>query len=559
MELSLIKLQDASPGRPFGERRGRFRHKLNSPVYARFNGPSAGMVMDLNEVLDLSEDGFAVQTSSRLEINRPITLSLDLPETKTHVYGAGQVVWSDAAGRAGIQFSGPTEQSRKLLKEWMLVNLLVASAKSQAQKRPSAPSTDTKPIAIAPVLQPVVAAPVPDLSGMLSAVEAVRREVRAAGDDFDAALHLITERALTLTGASGAALAFLTDDKMICRASVGEPALPLGTAVDVKQGITGECIRTGRMVACEDVETDPRVDREICQVLGIGSILATPIVADFKVVGLLEVFSPLPHAFTHVHETALDRLVELVPKASLPVLPEPNPVGQVAVPAVAAQASLESNATTGTLREVVWEQEREAQEPLRGVPVRRSQMYLLGLVALTLALLALVSGVFVARRYGAQIEKLWPGTPAASTQIATGGGSVKPASRQITPAMSFGELQMLAEQGEVDAQYELGLRYRNGDGIPQDHAQAAKWIERAAEQGHLNSQRAMGSTYWAGRGVPRNLSKAYFWSDLAAKQGDEISLSQMQGLVLQMTPEQVAEAQSQVENWLNQHRVASKK
>jgi putative methionine-R-sulfoxide reductase with GAF domain len=547
MELSLIKLQDASPGRPFGERRGRIRHKLNSPVYARFNGTSDGMVMELNELLDLSEDGFAVQTSSRLEINRPITLSLDLPEIKANIYSAGQVVWRDAAGRAGIRFSGLTEQSRKVLKEWMLVNLLVASTRSQAHKRPSAPSAEARPLATEPVLPPVVAAPVPDLSGMLSAVEAVRREVRAKADDFDAALHLITERALSLTGASGAALAFLTDDKMICRASVGEPALPLGTAVDVKQGITGECVRAGRMVACEDVETDSRVDREICQVLGIGSILATPIVADFKVVGLLEVFSPLPHAFTHVHETALDRLVELVPKAASPALPAPNPVGPVA-----AQALVESTPTTGTVREVVWEQEREAQEPLKGVPVRLTHIILL---SLTVAVLALASGYLLAPK----IEKFWASRQASESPGVTASKRASAATRKITPAMTFSELQKLAEQGDEDAQWEIGSRYRNGDGVPQNDAQAAKWFEQAAEQGHASSQRALGGLYWSGHGVSHDLSKAYFWSVLAANQGDEISISQVQGLAIQMTPAQVAEAQSQADNWLNQHRVASKK
>src|SRR5262249_39795720 len=149
-------------------------------------------------------------------------------------------------------------------------------------------------------------APVADLSGMLSAIEAVRREVRAAGEDFDTALHLITERALSLTGARGAGVALLTEDKMIGRARAGRPAPPLATPVDVKQGLSGECVRSGRLVACEDTEADSRVDREACRGLGISSVLAAPIVADFRVVGLLEVFSPYPRAFSKVHETALD-------------------------------------------------------------------------------------------------------------------------------------------------------------------------------------------------------------------------------------------------------------
>ena len=105
MELSIIKLQDPAPATP-GERRRRIRHRLHTPVYASFKGPSTGMVLDLSELLDLSEDGFAVQTSERLEVNRPVSLSLDLLETKSHIHSTGEVVWSDGTGRAGIRFSG---------------------------------------------------------------------------------------------------------------------------------------------------------------------------------------------------------------------------------------------------------------------------------------------------------------------------------------------------------------------------------------------------------------------------------------------------------------------
>src|SRR5258705_9638931 len=212
---------------------------------------------------------------------------------------------------------------------------------------------------------------------MFRAVEAVRREVRAAGDDFDAVLRLVTERVLSFTGASGAALAFLTDDKMICRASAGEPALQLGAAVDAKQGLSGECIRSGRMVACEDTETDPRVDREICRTLGIGSILAAPIFSDFRVAGLIEVFSPRPRAFTEIHETALDRLVEVVPKA------------QAAAANVATPLTVESTPTVNTVREAVWEPETEAREPLKGGP---GQLLHILLLVLTLAAFFLVAG-----------------------------------------------------------------------------------------------------------------------------------------------------------------------
>jgi putative methionine-R-sulfoxide reductase with GAF domain len=544
MELSIIRLQDPAPVSSAGERRRRIRHQLHTPVYASFKGPSTGMVLDLSELLDLSEDGFAVQTSERLEVNRPVSLSLDLLETKTHIYGTGEVVWSDGTGRAGIRFSGLPDSSRSLLKEWLFVNLLIASSNYAARAGHVSEHVEKRSSPPRPSLRPVVLNPVADFSGMLSAVEAVRGEVRAAGDDFDVVLHLITERALSLTGAGGAALAFLTDDKMICRARAGEPALPLGIAVDLKQGLSGECVRNGRMVACEDTEYDPRVDREICRTLGIGSILAAPIFSDFRVVGLIEVFSPRPRAFTEIHETALDRLVEVVPKAQAASLPSQDAAANLATPLTA-----ESTPTMNTVREAVWEPETEAREPLKGVPVQLLHILLL---VLTLAALFLVAGYVSAPK----IERLWLSKPVAGDRgMATVGArstSVNASPQAKTPD----DLRKLAEQGDAEAQWDMGFRYHNGQGVPQDDAQAVRWFQRAADQGHVNAQATLGAYYWAGRGVPKDLSQAYFWSAVALHQGDRDSESRLRGLALQMTRGQVAAAQQQVDDWLRQHRAA---
>src|SRR5262252_1275919 len=312
MELSLIKIHDMSPGPDAAERRRRIRHKPHTPAYASFNSSSSGMVVDLSEVLDLHEDGFAVQTSAQLPVNQSVNLVLDLPETKAMVHCTGHVVWGDRAGRAGIRFSGLPEQSRGLLKDWLFINLMVASMnqaarRQQVERRPEQ-TLDSS------IVQSPVPIPVPDLTGMLAALEAVRRELIAT-EDVDGAYRLVTERALSLTGAGGAALAVLTGDRMTCRARAGDPAPQIGAAVDAKQGISGECVRTGRMINCDDTETESRIEGDLCRILGIGSILAMPILSDFRVVGLIEVLSPRAHAFTEVHETALDRLAEMVPKS----------------------------------------------------------------------------------------------------------------------------------------------------------------------------------------------------------------------------------------------------
>ncbi|HUM04686.1 MAG TPA: GAF domain-containing protein [Terriglobales bacterium] len=541
MELSSIRLQDVPARDLSADRRYRIRHRPHTPAYASFNHSSAGMVVDLSELIDLHEDGFAVQASRRLPVNQNMSITLDLPETKALIPCSGQVVWSDGAGRAGIRFSGLTDGARRLLKEWLFINLMVACTVAARRQRAARPvetlPTESRPAESRPVPSPVPS-PIPDLTGMLSAIEAVRREVRATGDNLDSAFRLITERALSLTGATGAALAFLTDDKMVCRAQAGEPAPPIGAAVDVKHGASGECVRTGRMIKCDDTDTDSRVERDLCRILGIGSILAAPILSDFRVVGLIEVFSPRAHAFTDVQETALDRLVEIVPKAKAEVK---------SIPSSEHAPAGESESSAHAIREALWEPEAEAQEPLTGVPVRPLHLVLL---VLTAAVTALVLGYLLAPT----IEKWWlkkPNAAAAPTTVS--------AATPTANANSPEGLRMLAEQGDADAQWSLGVRYHTGDGFVQDDAQAVQWFLRAAEQGHVSAQATLGAYYWAGRGVQQDLSKAYFWSALALARGDDDSKSRLEGLSSQMTRAQVAAARQDAEEWLRQHHAQSSK
>ena len=51
-------------------------------------------------------------------------------------------------------------------------------------------------------------------------------------------------------------------------------------------------------------------------------------------------------------------------------------------------------------------------------------------------------------------------------------------------ATALMEFRVLAEQGDAIAQYNLGLMYANGRGVPRDYAQAHLWANLAAAQGH---------------------------------------------------------------------------
>ena len=83
------------------------------------------------------------------------------------------------------------------------------------------------------------------------------------------------------------------------------------------------------------------------------------------------------------------------------------------------------------------------------------------------------------------------------------------------------EIRRLAEQGDAEAQYSLGWRYDEGEGVPEDKAEAVKWYRLAAEQGIPEAQCNLGEIYAEGLGVPENLVEAVKWYRLAAEQGND--------------------------------------
>ena len=82
------------------------------------------------------------------------------------------------------------------------------------------------------------------------------------------------------------------------------------------------------------------------------------------------------------------------------------------------------------------------------------------------------------------------------------------------------ELKKKAEQGDADAQYNLGLSYYTGLGVAQDYAEAVKWWRKAAEQGVAYAQNNLGTCYYNGEGVAQDYAEAAYWFHKAAEQGN---------------------------------------
>src|ERR1700682_5875556 len=154
---------------------------------------------------------------------------------------------------------------------------------------------------------------------------------------LDEVLQLVAERALTLTGADGIAVAMAEDNAIVCRASAGSIAPEPGARLDPKSGFSGACLRTGGIVRCDDSESDPRVNVQVCRLLGTRSIVAVPIASAHGTIGLLEAFSSEPHGFNDSDVRSLKLLAELILSAMKPE--EENRLAEISQRLVAGEST----------------------------------------------------------------------------------------------------------------------------------------------------------------------------------------------------------------------------
>jgi hypothetical protein len=530
-------------------RRRRVRHKIQTPAYASFTAQSQGAMLDLHEIVDISEEGAAIQCHTPLEIDQRVNLCLDLADCEHHIYTSGQVVWANASGRAGLHFSQLSPESVSRLREWLFVNVMAGVANGEAEIVPFIGSRAD-------------VAPPPNYTDTLEAVTAIQRQVEALGPDLAAALQLVAERAQTLVRASGAAIALagVDPDFMICRASAGFDAPPIGAPLQVGSGFSGECVKTGLVLRCDDTEFDLRVDRETCRALGLRSILAVPVRVREKSIGLVEVFSPHPNAFSEDDSGLLQRLAETVLAAvnraaraeDLPPLGAPTAVTRFApMPGSVLFASAPENDDD---KEHEKKMEGSDEKTSDGISLPRSHLFLLIGAAATIFM---ALGYHLAPLIQAKLEQRDHSpiqTVLASSQPPRP-DTASPSAPSVETA-SFDQLRQMAENNDPAAENALGLRYFQGDAknlIARDEVEASRWFLRAADHGSLAAQAKLGAIYWGGRGVPKDVNEAYFWTVLARARGDKDSKDLAHILANGMTHSQTASIEQKADLWLQQH------
>lgn len=160
-----------------------------------------------------------------------------------------------------------------------------------------------------------------------------------------------------------------------------------------------------------------------------------------------------------------------------------------------------------------------------------------------------------------------------------------PAPQPLIGGQEVSDLLKHAEAGNPDAQNQLGVRYSEGQGVPQNYLEAKDWFKKAADQGHADAQVNLGTLYslgqggtfsdhmalfWfqkaaeqrnalafaklgmmyeRGRGVPQSLVDAHMWYNLSVAYGEKRAAESRNAIATRMTAAQIAEAQKRAKQW----------
>jgi hypothetical protein len=105
------------------------------------------------------------------------------------------------------------------------------------------------------------------------------------------------------------------------------------------------------------------------------------------------------------------------------------------------------------------------------------------------------------------------------------------------------EWRPLADAGDPVAQFNLGLLYVDGHGVPQSDAEAVNWFRRAAEQDYTPAQHNLGAMYGTGQGVKRDYVQAYKWLNICAAKGNAGCIAQRELIAKKLKRGQISQAQ----------------
>ena len=431
-------------------------------------------------------------------------------------------------------------------------------------------------------------------------------------------LAALAKLVMDSVGADGIALAYAVDGQVVCRASCGNHAPPVGTPVNLNSGIGAQCLREGKTVTCCDTETDPRVNKNVCRAIGVRSMLAAPLRREGQVIGVAQAFYSEPNGFSDAAIAELEASSELflscIPRENSTekqsaAVPELEVVAEAAgarplavspaaeagaVPTAPARHPEKMGALaaspvvpdTGKLSPKPPEEKRSRPEPAINNEIHAA-------VAVEAP-----RSVEAAPAIFAQIQEpvWWKRPTVVATAVCALGvllwAGAREASRDISPGTPFetrssaiprldpnnvaptAQLLKQAQSGDPKAQFDLAQRFETGNGILRDLPKAYAWYIVAGEAGNDSAKQAIrsltpkltteqiagirfdvGKMYATGVGVRRRDNvSAYKWFVLADAAGDGRARDEQKKLAVSMRPQEIADAENRASAWLSGRR-----
>lgn len=185
--------------------------------------------------------------------------------------------------------------------------------------------------------------------------------------------------------------------------------------------------------------------------------------------------------------------------------------------------------------------------------IGRTRMYLF--IGMLMVMLPIVGVVYVlASQQAALNESVQVADDATKTQADQGNSEaeLQMGLRYSSPAWGVEDDKVAAKwfakaalQNQPEAQYRYGIALLKGIGVVQDYKKAMDWLEKSAQQGNAQAQLALGEMYQAGVGTDSNAEKAYLWFNLAAAQGLDKAASARDLVVKLLTAKQITTMQEE--------------
>ncbi len=183
-----------------------------------------------------------------------------------------------------------------------------------------------------------------------------------------------------------------------------------------------------------------------------------------------------------------------------------------------------------------------------------------------------MANAYESAQFQAAIESLTPAIAAQMEQKAAAGDLM--AQNVMGMAYKYGLgvkqdhtrslhwFRLAADRDDADAQFNLGRiygkafgTYAKGRAVPQDDQQAVYWYRRSAEQGYRPAQINLAEIYFeGGTGVPQDHVQAYFWMSLAASNGDTEATRKLENYAAVMSERDRVKAHELVLDWKRRHR-----